>query len=167
MLRTTLISATLAAALVTPPLASETLDIADISGAWEGEGFVQRDDRSEPVKVRCSIEGRQSEVQIGFEGSCRAMLIMKRDIGADIVLRDGQFVGTYKGSRVGIADLNGTMTAPNQLDLTMTFPRAVNGDDQATMRIERPDEGTFKVTTVDRMESGVDVTTAQITFERR
>ena len=143
------------------------VQIADISGAWKGSGFVQKDEKSKPMNVNCAIEGEQSAASIGFVGECRAMLIMKRAIGADIRLEEGQYVGTYIGSRVGVADLNGAMTSPQVLELEMTFPKEVNGDDKATMTIERPDEATFKVTTVDKMLSGVDVTTSQIVFERQ
>lgn len=139
----------------------------DITGEWSGKGRVQKNAQSRPVNVSCAIVGSQEGDEIGFEGECRAMLILKRAIGADIT-RDGEhYTGTYTGSNAGVAALDGGPADDGSIVLTMTFPKEVNGDDTATMRIETPNEGSFTITTVDKMATGEDVTTSQITFERK
>ncbi|MCF3935944.1 hypothetical protein L1787_21375 [Acuticoccus sp. M5D2P5] len=150
--------------LTAPVLAAE--DSVGIGGEWKGTGFVQKDEKSKPMQVNCTIEGTESADRIGFDGECRAMLIMKRAIGADLTRNGDQYSGTYVGSNVGVAELQGGPEGPDSFVLTMTFPKEVNGDDKATMTIERPRDGKFTITTVDRMTSGDDVTTSQITFER-
>ena len=79
----------------------------DITGAWVGQGFVQKDERSKPVRVNCAVEGMQDGDRIGFEGVCRAFLVVKREIGAMLVRSGSTYTGTYKGSNVGIAELEG------------------------------------------------------------
>jgi hypothetical protein len=144
----------------------DTIKIADISGAWSGSGFVQKNETSDPMKVRCQIEGEQHDDRLGFDGECRAMLILRRAIGATLTRIGDRFEGRYEGSRAGVAALEGAIVEAGRLVLTMRFPREVNGDDVATMTIDTNGGDSFTITTTDRMESGVDVTTSKITFER-
>ncbi|WP_157961885.1 hypothetical protein [Acuticoccus kandeliae] len=152
--------------LTGPVFAQDEQQTASLSGEWEGKGFVQKDEKSKPMNVRCKIAGEDTGDRIGFEGECRAMMIMKRAIGANLVRQGDTYSGTYLGSHVGVAQLEGGQNGPNTYVLTMTFPKEVNGDDVATMTIDTSGEGTFTITTVDRMETGDDITTSQITFER-
>lgn len=165
-MRKRLIAMALLAATTAAGATAEQLSLPDLSGVWQGRGTVQKDDKSKPIGVRCKIEGKQSTDELGFGGICRAMLIMKREIGFDLTRNGNHFTGVYTGSQAGPARLEGVMSEPDLLVLDMTFERDVNGDDQATMTIRRPDSDTFTITTVDRMESGVDVTTSAITFAR-
>jgi len=159
--------ATLAALLMAGGPAVADVTLADISGAWTGKGYVQKDDKTDPMNVRCEIEGAQHADEIGFDGECRAMLILKRKIGASIVVDDGRMSGTYLGSRVGVAALEGGAASDGRVVLTMRFPREVNGDDVATMTIHLHGKDAFTIETVDRMASGEDVTTSLIRFERQ
>ncbi len=137
-----------------------------ITGPWSGEGYVQKDENSRPVKVRCKVDGDENGDKIQFEGVCRAMLIMKRDIGAWLTRSGDQITGTYKGADAGIAQLDGTESVPGSVELTMTFPRLVHTDDKAVMKFDRPDNNTFTIMTLDKMVSGEEVITSSIRFER-
>jgi hypothetical protein len=139
----------------------------DISGPWVGTGFVQKDETSKPIRVNCAVEGAQDGDRIGFEGECRAMLVMRREIGAQLVRSGKTFFGTYRGAAVGVAELQGTETDPGTVNLTMTFPREVNGHRTARMTITRPGDGTFTIKTEAQMLSGATVTTSEITFARK
>ncbi|MEM8551071.1 MAG: hypothetical protein AAGF45_01725 [Pseudomonadota bacterium] len=152
--------------LTAAPSFADEPTATDITGDWSGKGFVQADENARKINVRCKIEGSQDETNVAFEGACRAMLVMKREIGARLVKEGDNYTGTYKGSEVGIAELNGERSVPDQLVLTMTFPREVNGDAVATMTIDHGDPNVLTITTQDEMESGVMVTTSQIVFER-
>lgn len=152
--------------LIATPLGAEETPATDIRGAWSGSGFVQKDEKSRKVRVRCTVDGDQSPGIISFDGACRAMLVMKRDIGATLIRDGDSYTGTYKGADVGIAELDGLRTSPSQIVLKMLFPRSVNGDAEAEMIIDHPSDDTFTITTRDKMVSGVDVVTSQITFER-
>lgn len=168
MFRALVVGAAMAAMIAVPLAARATLEepIGDIRGTWSGTGFVQKNAGSRPITVRCTIDGEQNGVEIGFGGECRALLVMKRAIGAHLVRDGNRLTGTYVGSDVGVAQLDGGVTPSGSVVLTMTFPRDVNGDDRALMMIDRPDEHTFTITTVDSMLTGEEVTTAQITFAR-
>lgn len=139
----------------------------DITGEWAGEGFVQRNEAARKIRVRCKVAGEEADGTLAFAGTCRAMLIMKREIGVTLTREGDTYTGTYIGSDVGPAALSGTRTEADRLVLKMTFPRGVNGDDIATMTINHTDPDAFSITTVDLMESGADVTTASITFARK
>lgn len=140
----------------------------DITGSWAGAGVVQKDDESRPMNVRCEIEGARNDDRIGFDGECRAMLILRREIGADLIFDGERFRGTYKGSLAGVAALDGAeVPEGDRVVLQMRFPREVNGDDVAVMTIHLHGEDAFTIETVDRMQSGTDLTTARIRFERK
>jgi len=155
-----------AVALLSAPALADEMPASDITGKWSGQGFVQKDENSRKVKVRCKVDGDETGDKIEFEGVCRAMLIMKRDIGAWITRAGGTFSGTYKGADAGISQLDGKEVEPGRVELTMTFPRMVHTDDEAIMMIDRPDNDSFTITTFDIMSSGEEITTSSIHFTR-
>ncbi|MEM7693392.1 MAG: hypothetical protein AAF318_03015 [Pseudomonadota bacterium] len=138
----------------------------NIAGKWTGKGFVQKNETARKINVRCEVEGKADDGQLAFDGFCRAMLVIKRDIGVTLTRTGDSYAGIYIGSDVGPAELSGTRTDAERLILTMTFPRNVNGDDVAVMTIEHGDPNAFMITTVDDMESGNAITTANISFTR-
>lgn len=169
MLKVTLIAASLTLSLAAVPtmVSAEETQGFDIRGAWTGKGFVQKDSESRKMNVTCKIQGAQEGDELGFDGECRAMMVLKRAIGADIMRQGTQYTGTYVGSKAGPAVLNGGPKDDGSIVLQMTFPKTIHGDDIATMTIQPENERVFKITTVDLMGEGqTPVTTAQITFER-
>ncbi|WMS43272.1 hypothetical protein RDV64_02385 [Acuticoccus sp. MNP-M23] len=164
MLKT--ISLAAALALTATAALAETPTITDITGTWTGTGFVQKNEKSKPMNVKCEVEGAQSGDEVSFDGYCRAMIIVKRAIGAQLVRSGDTYTGTYTGSDAGVAKLDGGEPKPGLLDLEMQFPRDVNGDAVARMVIETPSEDSFTIRTTDMMESGVEVVTSEVTFER-
>ena len=159
------ILAALVLLLATPVMAAEQ-ETTNINGTWTGTGYVQKDENSRKINVKCEIEGEQDGADISFEGACRAMLIMKRAIGAKLKQVGEGFVGTYKGADAGIAELDGGRPTPDKMVLQMRFPREVNGDDVAEMIIDHPEVDAFTITTTDVMSSGVEIVTSSIRFER-
>ncbi|MEM6762509.1 MAG: hypothetical protein AAF615_06515 [Pseudomonadota bacterium] len=148
------------------PVAAEPSSVPDITGTWEGKGFVQKDENARKINVRCEIEGEQSVNQVGFDGVCRAMLVMKREIGAWLTKSDNGFTGTYKGAEVGLAELDGGPEVDGKIVLEMKFPKEVNGDDLATMTINLENSNVFTITTTDVMLNGEEITTSEVTFVR-
>ena len=82
MLKFTLVTALMVAgfnlAVPVRQAAAEETSIFDITGKWSGKGFVQKDDKSRKMNVTSEIEGAQSGDQIGFDGECRAMMVLMR-----------------------------------------------------------------------------------------
>lgn len=168
-MRLSLMTATIAtaAACLAGAVAANEPPIEDITGAWVGRGSVQQNETANPMRVNCAVEGLQDGERMSFEGECRAMLVVRRAIGLDIVRDGDSFTGTYIGSIAGgAAVLEGTQTEAGTLDLTMTFEREVNGDQLGRMLITQPGDGTFIIMTEDDMASGETVKTAEITFAR-
>lgn len=161
----TVLAVSAVAALIAPALAAVPID--DIAGAWTGKGKVQQSDTAKPINVSCEVTGEQSSpTDLGFDGVCRALLVMKRPIGATFKLDGDKITGTYTGSLIGVAQLDGVATSPTEWDLKMTFPKEVNGDNIAQMTISNPGDGTFRIQTRDKMTSGVEVTTTDVTFRK-
>ncbi len=164
--------ARLAVAAVLPVLViagvASAKEPTNLTGEWKGSGFVQKDDASNKIGVRCEVVGNQSGDEVGFSGICRAMLVVRRSIGADIVRNGTDYTGTYVGSlEGGVAQLNGTRVSPNRIVLEMTFERAVNGDDKAEMIILTDGNEGFSIETRDRMENGATVVTSSVDFRRK
>lgn len=141
--------------------------IGDITGQWKGSGFVQKDEKANKMNVRCEVTGDQTGENLAFDGKCRAMLVLSRDIGADIVRQGDAYTGTYVGSLSGPAKLDGTRVSPDRIELEMTFQRVVNGDDKAVMTIETSGDNQFSIITRDRMNNGETITTSSVTFQRQ
>lgn len=134
-------------------------------GAWVGAGTVQRDSDSEPRRVTCTVTGEAREERLALAGSCRAMLVFTRAIGADLaVTEDGRYRGVYVGARAGPAQLSGRVEG-NRAVLDVDFPEGVGGGEQR-MVIESADADRFTL----RVTDLVDGTRREITnlvFERR
>ncbi|XWN32484.1 MAG: hypothetical protein ROR55_05025 [Devosia sp.] len=158
---------TAAATSVVAAVEDDEREIPSMEGSWTGTGFVQKDETSKPMKVRCSVEGLHAGNEIGFEGVCRAMMIFRRPIGAKLIQEGDRLTGTYTGSDLGVADLDGALEEGRTAVLTMTFPREIHGDAEAMMTIHRPKDSEFTITTTDIMSSGEELTTSQITFARK
>lgn len=159
--------AVVALCVAAPASANEPSFPPNLAGAWSGSGEVQKDDTAKPRGVRCTIEVKQSDNMVGFQGDCRAMMIFKRAISAEITRDGDRFTGVYDGAGdSGVAQLDGTMTAPNTLTLDMTFENVVNGDNKGEMIITHPDDDTLTIVTRDKMESGVEINTTEVTFTR-
>lgn len=148
------------------PIHAGAETVPNVTGEWSGKGVVQKNDTSRPINVRCEVEGSQTDARIGFAGECRALLVMKRAISADVNRQGEDWRGTYIGSLAGDATIVGGPQGDGAFVFDMTFPREVNGDTSAVMRIETEGDDAFTITTTDTMESGVEVTTAKIDFTR-
>lgn len=160
------VAAAMVAALV--PVALAAAPMPDIAGDWTGKGTVRRNDSSDPINVNCAITGQQGQNEIGFKGNCRALLVVRRPIEATFKFVGDKVTGTYVGSPAGgPAELSGTAVSPTQWAIDMTFARPVNGDRNATMLIDNPGTGTFRIVTKDKVASGAEVTTTDVTFTKK
>ncbi|MGP9818674.1 hypothetical protein ACTZWW_01555 [Salinarimonas sp. NSM] len=135
-------------------------------GTWVGAGTVKRDSDPSPRRVTCRVDGAADETRLALDGSCRAMLIFTRAIGADLAVDgSGTYRGVYTGSRVGPAQLSGRLDG-DRIVLAVRFPEGVGGGRQE-MTIENP-EGSDRFTL--RVTDVIDGTRTEITnlvFERR
>jgi hypothetical protein len=152
-----LVSVFAAAALLggSPASAQESDFLARFDGSWSGGGLVQRNASENPNRVRCDMRGDSSATGVSISGTCRAAVVFSRRISADIRLdpATGRYSGTYVGSKVGPARLSGTRKG-DAVNLTITWPKPVNGDTKARMTIRNDGNGDLRIVVTDEAEPG-------------
>ena len=147
--------------------AAQTDFLDRFEGSWAGEGTVQANEGEPTRNVDCDVTGTAGAESIDISGECRAMLIFSRDIGAKLTRNGETYTGTYTGSKAGVAQLEGQLEG-DTLNLTMTYPKPVNGDTTALMRLTNPDDGQMALTVLDQIGgTGEQVATTRITFEKQ
>jgi hypothetical protein len=136
-------------------------------GSFSGSGSVRRNAESGAHDVSCRMTGAASGDRLSLQGSCRAMLIFSRDVGAEVqVAADGSYAGTYIGSVVGPAAISGRRDG-DRIMLDVTWPREVNGDTHATMTITNAGDGSFRILVTDRLGAGgAEVVVTDVTLSR-
>jgi hypothetical protein len=138
-------------------------------GSWSGYGTVQREGRSQPRQVTCSVTGSPDKDRLSVQGICRAAVIFTGPVGADLTYdpRTGTYRGTYTGSRIGPARLTGTRRG-DAVHLRIDWSRPVNGDTQATMVIRNDGRGALRITVADNLSPGGPIQqTSEIVLQRR
>jgi hypothetical protein len=129
------------AALAGSAFASEADYLKRFEGSFKGAGKVRTAADGSPYNVKCSVSGKSTETRISLDGTCRAMAVVTRKIGADLtVAPDGTYSGVYTGSKIGPAAVQGRRTGDNVV-LTVTWPKPVNGDQKAIMTISNSGNG--------------------------
>lgn len=160
--------ALLAVCATAVPAQADTSFLDRFEGRYGGTGSVQREEDTSPRRVSCSVNGtRPAETALRIAGSCRAAVIVRREIGADIRYDAGRdrFGGTYTGSTKGAARLSNGRLRGDTLTFTLTYPVVVHGDRTATMTIRNTGSGTFTLVVTDRIE-GATRETSSITLTR-
>jgi hypothetical protein len=138
--------ATALATLAAPHLASaappsETDYLKRFEGSFSGAGKVRTAANGSPYNVKCNVSGNATESRITLDGTCRAMAVVSRKIGANLTVSpDGTYSGVYTGSKIGPARIRGRRHGDNVI-LTVTWPKPVNGDQKATMTISNSGNG--------------------------
>lgn len=129
--------------------------LSRFAGSWSGSGSVIRRSGENPTNVNCRMAGTNGENQVSIRGTCRAYLVFTREIGADIRFDpgSGQYSGTYTGSTIGPAALSGTRNG-DAVNLTITWPRTVNGDTSAAMTIQNAGNGRLQIVVSDQIPAG-------------
>ena len=142
--------------------------LARFAGSWSGSGTVQRNIDSDPAKVSCNLTGQGGGNSASVSGTCRAMAIFSRNIGIDLSYDPGseRYSGTYTGSRIGPARVSGKRSG-DALNLTITWPKPVNGDTTAQMTIQNAGNGRLSVAVSDEAPGGGRVQTTSMSLARK
>ncbi len=148
---------------------ASTAYLGRFRGEWTGSGTVQPAAEDPHRKVSCEASGDATETRVSLKGSCTAVLVFTRDIGADLKLdpATGRFTGTYIGSPLGPARLSGTRDGES-LNLDVTWAGEVNGDRHSRMTITNHGDGRFSVRVRDQLGAdGPTAVTTDIAFARK
>ncbi len=151
-LRIALAFTLLAGATLAPAQAAERPFLDRFLGSWSGSATVIDNDR--PMNVTCQVTGAPDDNHISIKGHCNAGFI-SRAISADLTFdpKSGRYTGTYIGDDVGPAHLSGKRSG-NTVQLTITWPKPVNGDTVAKMTIVNTGNGELKITLDDKPAAG-------------
>jgi hypothetical protein len=138
-----------------PSGAAEDDFLSRFQGSWAGSGSIQRNAQSSPWRVGCTVDGNPGQNKIDIKGNCRAAVIVQRAIGANLVYDPGSglYRGVYTGSRVGPARLSGRRNG-DVINLTISWPRPVNGDTEARLMIRNEGRGELRITVADNLTPG-------------
>ena len=164
---TRLAAAVIAVGLATPALADAAY-LDRFTGAFSGDGFVQREQDTSPRRVSCRVSGAKlSANRLSIDGTCRAAIIVSRKIGADIRYDPASktFSGTYTGSSRGPAQLSNGRLRGGTLTLDLTYPTPVHGDRSAVMRIDNAGNGRFTLAVTDQID-GKPTKTSDVTLSK-
>ena len=139
------------------------------AGEWSGGGPYRRTAHTLPVNVKCSLAGKGDANHMSFAGTCRAVIVVTRAIGADITYdpASGTYRGTYKGEMEGLAQLVGKRTG-DTVQFDVTWPEILNGDRVASMAISNSGQGQMRLVMKDRTSKDGPVQTMwDLTFKKR
>ncbi|MCE7026866.1 hypothetical protein [Jiella avicenniae] len=160
---------TLVGALAVVPSSEAATDyLSRFDGSWRGGGSVTVRQLPSPVDVSCNVAGdRRGARSFSLGGTCRAMLLMKRQIGANIAYDPSsrRYTGTYTGSTSGPARLAGRLKG-DTLDLRVTWAKKIYDDDYARMLIRNTGRGAFTMQVVEKI-GGRNVVVSDLTFRGR
>jgi hypothetical protein len=151
---------------VSPVIADDAEFLASFAGSWSGKGKFRISAGSSPMSVACSFDAETSATSLSLDGKCRGMVVMSRKIGVTLETNGEGVSGSYIGSTTGPAGLSGRREG-SAFDLSIRWAKAVNGDREAQMKVEKVGEDGMKLITTDiDPKTGQAVVTGEITLSR-
>jgi hypothetical protein len=146
-----------------PANASEAEFLETLEGNWSGGGSIRLKPEQNPVNVNCELASDAAAASLSMSGSCSAMIVMSRAIGADLTVNGASYSGTYIGSPRGPASLSGNRNG-DTVSLAVAWPETGR---EASMELSSTGNALQIVTTEAHPETGEQVVTAQLSFERQ
>lgn len=146
--------------------AEESGFLTSLDGEWAGKGSVRLRADSAPVNVNCRFNSDTTASSMALDGTCTALVLASRQVGATIKAEGSRYSGVYRGSRTGPAALSGKRSG-NVLDLAIRWAGNVNGDRSARLTLEKVGADGMRLTTVDEHpETGERVVISRIDLRR-
>ncbi|OXT02593.1 hypothetical protein B7H23_06800 [Notoacmeibacter marinus] len=140
--------------------------LSSLEGDWSGSGDTYLDKLGKELSVSCDFSIDREQADVSLDGECGA-LFLKRAIGIQLnPKKDGKVDGTYLALKEGPTRLEGRLTAPDTMSLTMHWPKVVMGDRVAKMTLIRTGPDSFRQIVSDK-QNGKERVTSDITFERK
>jgi hypothetical protein len=162
------IAASLVACLLatTGAQADEASFLRSLQGKFSGKGTVRIRTNSPVMSISCTFTSDATESSLSLDGTCRALLIMTREIRADLKTSGTSYSGTYIGSRSGPAGLSGTRVG-NAINLDIHWAKIINGDRDAQLTVEKTGNDEMRLTVTDMdPKTGKMVETSRIDLKR-
>ncbi|MEZ2126805.1 MULTISPECIES: hypothetical protein [unclassified Sinorhizobium] len=161
-----LLTTTILVLIADTAIASESDFLRSLQGKWAGQGVVRIRADSSPINVTCNFDSRASDTELSMTGRCRGMILISRPVGADLKFNGAKYNGTYLGPNGGKAGLAGSRSG-NAINLTILWPKLVNGDRKADLTVQKVSDNGMRLTTMDvDPNSGNKVVTSRIDLRR-
>ena len=128
--------------------ADEANFLHSLQGKFAGKGTVRLRTNTPVMNISCTFTSDATANSLSLDGTCRAMLIMTRQIRADLKTNGTSYTGTYIGSRSGPAGLRGTRVG-NAINLDIHWAKIVNGDRDAELTVEKIGADDMRLTVTD------------------
>jgi hypothetical protein len=147
--------------------ATEAPFLKSLAGEWTGSGMMKRTTASSPINLDCSFQSKANGEALSMTGICRGMIVLQREVSAQLKASGNQYAGRYIGPSGGISNLSGGRRG-DAINLSVRWSKLINGDRSADMTIQRVGDNSLRIRTVDRdPESGQQVVTSEINLTRR
>lgn len=119
-----------------------------------------------PINITCNLAIAAVTTALSMQGDCRGLLIVRREISANLRASGDGYRGTYVGPSGQPSALSGSRRG-NALNLGVRWARVTNGDRAAAMTIEKIGNDRLLLKTVDNdPASGKPVVTSRIDLSR-
>ncbi|RVD61901.1 hypothetical protein EN828_17125 [Mesorhizobium sp. M2D.F.Ca.ET.185.01.1.1] len=146
--------------------ADEAGFLRSLQGKFAGKGTVRIRTNTPVMNINCTFTSDATANSLSLDGTCRALLIMSREIRADLKVDGESYTGTYIGSRSGPAGLSGSRKG-DAINLDIHWAKIVNGDRDAELTVEKIDGDDMRMTVTDMdPATGKMVVTSQIDLKR-
>lgn len=147
--------------------ADESAFLHSLEGNWAGKGSVKVRIKAPTIRVSCKFTSTASAASLSLDGDCRGLLVFSRHISATLKADGSKYSGTYVGAGTGPAGLRGVRTG-SAINLGITWGKAVNGDRNAKMTVEKSGDNGMTLTTIDTdPKTGKSVVTSRIELQRQ
>ncbi|MCO6390445.1 hypothetical protein GTW25_05315 [Aliihoeflea aestuarii] len=146
-----------------PVAASEADFLQTLAGEWSGGGQIRLKPEDGPVDVTCELSSTTSADAVSMRGTCSALIIMSREIGADLSVDGTSYSGTYTGSIHGPANLAGTRDG-DTINLSVSWPESGR---EAAMSLSATGNSLQIVTREAHPETQEQIVTSQLSFQRQ
>lgn len=146
--------------------ADDTRFLAGFQGKFAGKGMVKISADAPTVNVTCDFNSNATASSLALDGRCRALVLVTRDISANLKVSGAKYSGTYVGSRTGPARLNGKRSG-NAINLVINWAKPVNGNNQSQLIVEKRGQDGMRLKVVDfDAKTGKNIVTSQIDLRR-
>lgn len=151
-----------------PAQASEADFLSTLNGTWQGQGSARRSADSGPIGINCQITSNADAASFSFDGSCRALAIVRQSLSASLQNTGGlAYEGVYVGPQGGRSSLSGER-AGDTINLNVQWAEPVNGDKEARMQLEVPNDNTMIIRTIDTSPTtGEQMVTSEVSLTRQ
>jgi hypothetical protein len=140
--------------------------LRSFQGSFAGNGTLKVSASAPTVNISCTFKSGATSTSLSLDGKCRGLILMTREISADLRASGAGYTGVYIGSRTGPARLNGSRSG-NALNLGIRWAKEVNGDRKARLTLEKTGSDGMRLTVTDTdPKTGKTIVTSRIDLQR-